>query len=123
MRTGRRKLSSPTASRDLLALWGGLLALFIAVGVFVARTNECAAQDIAQHPSYNSFPGLNMDVFAPPVRQTLATRLNGRYCTCGCLMTIASCLNNHASCRTSRRAGLEMLQSAHDEFQPAHGHP
>lgn len=109
--------------RDLVVLWSGLLVLLVAIAVFVARTNECVAQDIAQHPFYSTFPGLSLDPLNTPVRQALATRLNQRYCTCGCLMSLASCLNNHAACRTSKRISLKMLQSAHAEIQPAHGHP
>jgi hypothetical protein len=106
--------------RDLLALWGGLLLLIMSVGAFMTVSNECAGRELAGHPSYDVFPGMNLDSIAPPVRQTLTTRLNQRYCTCGCLMTVASCLNNHASCRTSKRIGLEMIQSAHGEFEAAH---
>jgi hypothetical protein len=109
--------------RDLFALWGGLFLLFFAIAAFVARSNQCAAQEIAAHPSYSFFPGLATDDLPAPARGLLAARLNQRYCTCGCLMTVASCLNNHASCRTSKRVGLEMLEAAHGEIQPAHRRP
>jgi hypothetical protein len=123
MLQGRKKRSLRSLPRDLLGLWACIVILFLAIGAFVARSNECVAEDVAAHPSYDAFPGLQTENLPDSAREALAARLNQRYCTCGCLMSVASCLNNHVACRTSRRVGLEMLQAAHSELKAAHRHP
>jgi hypothetical protein len=123
MRTGGNKRYRKVASRDLIAMWGGLLLLCIAIGVFVARTNECVAADNASHPFYDRLPGLALEGVPDAARVAVTAHLNARYCTCGCLMTLASCLNNHMSCRTGKRLADEILQSVRSDFQPVRSRP
>jgi hypothetical protein len=115
MRRSRRR----PVPLDLIALWGGLFALFVVIAVYVAQMDECAAADITANASH----ALPTEDLPEPIRQTVITRYNQRFCTCGCLMTVPSCLKNHKSCRTSKRISLEILQSVHSEIQSAHSHP
>ena len=115
-----RRRKNRSWPHDLIALWIGLFLLFLFVGAFVAHDGQCAADEIAAYPSYSDFPGLETYSLAAPARKTLTAKLNNRYCTCGCLMTVASCLNNHTSCRTSKQIGLETLNSVRGKIQSAH---
>jgi hypothetical protein len=108
----RGKRSTSYSLSDHLKLWGGLAVLSMAIALFVREMNSCVATDVKAHGLYSLFPGLAMDDVPPPARERLAATLNDRYCDCGCMMTLASCRNNHASCRTSRRMGQELIRDA-----------
>jgi hypothetical protein len=111
-----RKRRASLRLPELLRLWGGLGLLLFIVGFAVERMNDCVAGDVRAHPFYAIAPGLDSADLPAPAREKLIAELNHRYCTCGCLMTLASCRNNHMSCRTSKRLGQEMLESAHGKF-------
>ena len=111
-----RKRRAATRLPELLKLWGGLGLLLLIVGFTVGRMNDCVADDVRAQPFYAMAPGLDPDDLPAPAREKLIAELNHRYCTCGCLMTLASCRNNHMSCRTSKRIGQQMIESAHGKF-------
>jgi hypothetical protein len=124
MRIRRRKQAAVQSSLfDHLILWGGLAVLLAAVALVVGHENSCVAMDVKAHSFYTLAPGLEFGDMPPADQEQLLVQLNRRFCTCGCLMTLASCRNNHVSCRTSKVAGNALIhRSAHSQIQAAGSH-
>ncbi len=80
---------------------GGLTVVLLGVATYVGALNECVAIDVRARPFYAVVPGLDLLILPVPQRDRLVKELNARYCTRQCMMKLASCRNNHSSCRTS----------------------
>jgi hypothetical protein len=102
----RRHTAIPLQTR--LALWGGLVLALTGTGLFVQSLNNCVAVEVREHPTYVNAPAIEIFDLPPSSQQRVMTELNGRYCTCGCMMQLASCRNNHTSCRTSLKMGRDV---------------
>ncbi len=111
IRKPKRRVTALSLS-DRLKLWGGLLALIVAIGWLVNDMNSCVASEVKAQGTYSAFPGLSLDGLSAAVHRKVTALLNTRYCNCGCLMSVASCRNHHTSCRTSRQIGQQLVEES-----------
>lgn len=131
-RTTRPNRGPSRASVVLVAISVSLLAL-LAWSLNPRRPNFKPAplyppSSICVNPSRAFVPSNATDISAPilntlpaEVRSRVIHRLNFEECTCGCKMSIASCLLTNPDCETARRLFKEVIDDEKKKASNAQG--
>jgi hypothetical protein len=114
MATSRTKMIQLTrdAAIALCCFAGFIVAFcFLWLRFTVWKTSE----PVAKEPFYSTVPGANMANLTPATADAVLKKLNVQRCHCGCMRSVASCRNHHASC-------MESVVAAQDEINAAKSH-
>jgi hypothetical protein len=111
----RRQRLAHTAKKAARPLAVCVVVILGATGLILLSMlrNQIPAANGSQF--YSELPGVDLRQVAPARLRALLKRLNTQRCPCGCMRTVASCRNHHASCPESiaaaRRAIAEQLKA------------
>lgn len=64
---------------------------------------------------YTEVPGLKWDGLSSQQKNCVLLRLNMEPCSCGCNVSIASCLRNHPECKTCKDLAQKILADERGE--------
>jgi len=108
----RRKMSLERISRAAAIRLSVCVAVVLGLSCLLLQSTVWNQRVAAPEPFYRAIPDVDTSTLAPERVEGLLKEWNVRPCNCGCMMTVASCRNNHTACTLSLSIADEGVAAA-----------
>jgi hypothetical protein len=114
----RHKMSLERISRAAAIRLSVCVAVVLGLSSLMLQSTVWNQRVAGPEPFYRTIPDVDTSALAPEKVEGLLKEWNVRPCYCGCMMTVASCRNNHTACALSLSIADEGVAAA--RRLPAH---